>query len=481
MRSTVRSILVLIVVVFTACTYGGDTAGVPWTRGPGRTEVRVGAATRPVPLGFVGFNGTIGSGERGVWLEEGFRAAVERLQPGTIRIFGGTTANYWDWRSGEFVRDRQVPDKFVGRDEVAPPLHLEDFVRVLEQSGAVPLFNLNVVTSTLDEQLAMLRAARSLGLPIERVELGNELYFPHYRDEYPTAERYAAMANEWAVAIKSEFPDAQVAAVADVPRGDSGRRVAEWNERVLPLLHEVDAVTIHVYFESGLGQQGLDGPAGLTSLLRAADERWREAERSVIERVPPGLEVWVTEWSAPAPGRWGQGLAVASLAVRQLLEPKIGLSVYHSLVGSGIFTAIFPSDHGLAFEGFSEGSDVRTERYGFSAVGWAMSQFAALLDGATSASPLEFAPVRLSDGTVVEGTPLLGAWVVGKQSGGVIVNQSSHPVTAALPPELQGLRYGVLSAAPNVLVASSTSLEASDGTTGRFVELAPYSVTRFGG
>ncbi len=65
----------------------------------------------------------------------------------------------------------------------------------------------------------MLRAAQDLGMPIRRIELGNEIYLntPVLVRRFPTPQAYGRTATRWIHAIKRKFP-------ARAGRGDRARR-----------------------------------------------------------------------------------------------------------------------------------------------------------------------------------------------------------------------------------------------------------------
>ena len=93
------------------------------------------------------------------------------------------------------------------------PIHLSDWAQLVSAANAQPVFDLNVVTSNLSNQLAMLHRAEDLGMPILRVELGNEVYLntPVLVRRFPTPQAYGRTATRWIHAIKRNFPHAQVA------------------------------------------------------------------------------------------------------------------------------------------------------------------------------------------------------------------------------------------------------------------------------
>ncbi|MGH9095634.1 MAG: hypothetical protein ACRDXE_10775, partial [Acidimicrobiales bacterium] len=133
----------------------------------------LGGSSRPIPASFLGFNGENLRDQSQVWLDPAFAAAVTRLAPENLRVFGGGTANFWDWRTGTFLATHGAGIVAGGPH---PPIPFTTFVNIVKASAATPVYDLNMLTSNLADQLAMLRQARTDGLPVTLVELGNEMY-----------------------------------------------------------------------------------------------------------------------------------------------------------------------------------------------------------------------------------------------------------------------------------------------------------------
>jgi hypothetical protein len=148
--------------------------------------------------------------------------AVASLAPGTIRYPGGAISNYWDWQTGSVNQPPATTTTTSGSTKAKQGrkrtygFTLSTLEQLTNATGAVPIFDLNVMTSTLQDQLQMLQTASQLGLPIRYVELGNEFYLSdsNYVHAFPTAAAYADLVASWAPAIRAAFPDVQIAAVA---------------------------------------------------------------------------------------------------------------------------------------------------------------------------------------------------------------------------------------------------------------------------
>jgi hypothetical protein len=436
-----------------------------------------------LPPGLLGINGEAIIGP-GVWSNPYFVRSVAVLHPEAIRVFGGTPANFWNWRSGTYVRSPRVPATLSAlRDHIR--VTLVDWALLVRATGAVPVFDLNMFTSDLRSQLAMLHAARRLGMPVAEVELGNELYLPQYAVRFPNGGAYGRVASRWIAAIRRAFPGVLVAADA-YPGRDSSSSIVDtrerrWNSEMLGTLRGETALSLHAYFASGLGPRAsLASPAAAEKMLRAPMRRWVRLAR-LIARLPPRLPVWVTEWNlfdtvARVHGTWAQGLAVAAFGLDLLSAPRVTQTDYETLVDSAPFGAIFGSTAGLELSHGDGGAGAAfravvahaptTPLFGLATGGVAMQALLGALAGSTVSRTISFgrAPVH---GIAFAGTTGFGA---------LIVNLSDRPFLLSVPLFLRGLPYTERSARPITLVAGIASLRNQTGTTTGTFELLPFSL-----
>lgn len=357
-----------------------------------RADIHVTAddAVRELPPHFFGQNSSLV--RNGTWRDARYTHALSRLYAGHVRFPAGTLANYWDWQSGWFKKGLKLP---YGLSEAARnPYELSDLKVMHDKTGAVPAFVLNMLTSDLAEQLAMLRAARRIGLPVLYVELGNEFYLSKTdnMEAFPTAADYAETANEWAAAIRREFPNTKIAAVGTAVRSWDDERRKTWNETLFPLLSGVDAVVIHVYTGAELlkdidttleaaglvetARQQKDKPAddrpgywaadakqrlqlrrlhsdeGLIRMLGMPSQRW--SQMNDLEHLPVGMEVWITEYGlfdriGPARHTWANGLLIAAFSLQALEIPQITKATYHSTFNHPMFAAVYGQENAFGY------------------------------------------------------------------------------------------------------------------------------------
>jgi hypothetical protein len=388
----------------------------------GPLTVRPASGYHRLPLAYAGFNAPF---RRNSWQARSQRLheAVAGLAPGAIRVFGGTTANYWDWRTGKLLDEHGVPPRIRRVAREMSPIHLSDWAQLVRDANAIPVFDLNMVTSTLSDQLAMLGAARQLGMPIRRVELGNELYYgaPRVVGAFPTAGSYGRTATRWIEAIKARYPRAQIAAVGlgyPPPPGDA--RQASWDRAVRRTLHGEDALTFHAYWAASRDRSL--SRAGVAEALAAPLRLLRTLRSHGLERLPKGVDAWVTEWNvwhgAGYRGTWTNGLADAAYLLGLLGEPSVDQEDLHPLVHSQPQAALFGNPSGFEFRG----GGPPTVRYAPTAVGEALGELYPALWGGAKVRRLDVPRSPKLGGTGI--AAVRGVAVEGR--GALLVNLSGR-------------------------------------------------------
>jgi hypothetical protein len=310
------------------------------------------------------------------------------------------------------------------------PVYMSDWARLVEGANAIPVFDLNMVTSSLDDQIDMLHAAEALGMPIRRLELGNELYYANRLvvEAIPTPEAYGRQATRWISALKARFPDAQIAAVGFGYRVHGGRaRLRDWDHRVRKTLRGESAFTFHSYWKAPRGGR-LSG-ARLSDALAAPLRRLRTLRVQAFHRLPPGVGAWVTEWNvrhgAGLRGTWANGLVDAAFLIGLLGERSVSQEDLHPLVHSKPLAALFGDA-----EAFGHG--LHTVRFAPTAVGEAIRLLYPPLWGGVTVRRL-----KVPGGPRFAGTRLAavrGAEVQGR--GALFVNLTGKRQRLELDPEL---------------------------------------------
>jgi hypothetical protein len=417
---------------------------------------------RALPSNYFGFNWDYAGGALFSSDLPGEYSSLTDLHPGTLRWPGGTAANYFQWQQG-YATDSGELNGFR--------FTLQDLEAGYMATGAPPLFDLNVMTSTLQSQVQMLQTAQSLGLPIRYVELGNEFYLdrPDYLKAFPTGTDYGQAAASWVTTLHQDFPGVKVAAAGANDMGDT-TRAQTWNQQMLAAAQQAggvpDAITIHVKPE-------WMAPVTANDIQDLFTEPYAVLGRAnaVIAGLPVQAPVWVTEYnlrpdSASNPGQqvYAHALLVAELALLvQALSSSTLVNYWTSLQAS--------------LNGAYVSSAVLSSPPALTPAGLALAWVGGAAAGASYSYPIVFARgPTLGPG----GPPALVGYRF-SNGNDVLVNLSSQPVT--LPAGIvipSGAAYRQVTDDPTASVSYASQLPLSSGTVGGMLTLPRYSLTLVG-
>ena len=365
----------------------------------------------PVPQNFYGYNFPLLS-----LPSVGITPADDTLVANTIRSIGGKTlripggdpANFWDWDDGALIGDAKE-DEFgdgrrdpAGLDRTPEPLPvwlryevnrvgftIPNLEPLITQAVSVVTWCVNINTSgiqgvetALDKEIRHIGEAISAGIPIRRVELGNELYFgiPNYVSavmdgdpSHSTRDQYAATANKWAQAIRTAYPDLEIYAIGTADLKYAGDRERNWNysldsENIWP---NIDGITIHPYYDiTDIGAELADvgNATRAEELALASMEELRTIFTSPsLGVLPDGQKIIITEHGIledvnnPNTGRIVMGQSwVAALILDAhnhffLQDPRIVETDLHVLTGNAQWNAM-TGDTGLHVDGTKRGT-----------------------------------------------------------------------------------------------------------------------------
>ena len=444
---------------------------------------------RTVTPDLLGLNAVNTTGPR--WDDGGLDAVLSKFGPGVLRYPGGTNANYWDWRKGWFQPGRWPAEK---------PKPVDDKIGVfrtgLTAAGSAPLFVLNVLTyrgavgsaalngAMLRGQIAFLRAAAAAGMPVTKVELGNELYLngavnhgPHgrdYADRFSTAAGYASQMNTWTAALHKDFPGVQVAAVAADPNFIPGvsKRRATWDTDVLPALRGEDVVSVHEI--QRVYQPGPPATVLAQPYIRYQTFKSKQLKLIVADKLPVWLTAYNMEDQTPGhvlQGTWLHGLYVAEQTLLYLANPVFGYIGLSGSVGTAHGGAIFDGPDGLG------AGKPHTVPLALTAAGTTLAAIQSAFHGASKSRALAFTAGPSLGGT---GAPALTGEAVTTPAGQrlVLVNASSQPVTLDLSPVFPGGFTAAELTAPAVTTLitgpSSTATTTISGTAR--LRVGPYTL-----
>lgn len=409
------------------------------------------------------------------WRDPNFLTALAALHPGVLR-FGGTTSMWIDWQTGQFVDSGDLPNNFRRAKAQRKGLTLQDYANVLQATHADAVFDLNMATSSLEHELAMLQKARSIGINVDRIELGNELYdpaFDRYSRLYPSGREYGHAANRWMKTIRASFPDARFGVVmwddASTLTPILPQRVRHWNADVLSVVRSEQALIFHPYWRIAATNTGPNDLAA--ELLRAAAYHWERVASTDLTLLPRGVEAWLTEWNVSytqesavnaTTQTWAQALSTAWFATASATDPRVGLSTIHDVISGGARASLVPAASGNSFLATAQGI--------------AFATVIAVLDGSPDVQRFS-TPILTANKDVpaIAGQPVGG-------SARVIVNPTAQSFfidsrRGASSCDVNNIHYEVTATPVPINSPVNAAITRSSAQRCANVAIAPYSVT----
>lgn len=342
------------------------------------------------------------------------KSHLPALKAKLLRFPSGSFSNWYDWHEGWYIDSPDLPVWDQTLTKV--PNKLEDFKGLLDVSGAGALINLNMLTSDLHDQIAMLKHADSIGIDLKYIELGEEFYLGDEEADtslvlgrYPTAASYGDTAAIWIDSLRKYFPDAKFAVQGIFDKSIDPRKLT-WNESVTSHVTNEDAMTFHYYYASAVGDSAetdaekLDVNYGdMPDMFYQPFKAWDLFQDNGLAQLPPGKEAWVTEYNLsdhirPIHGTWASGLYTALHTMQMLQDERITHVNLHGVSGQAVFGALFYDTYGYNF-GLLPGAHYvgpatqpMTDAWGLTAYGNTMSMMGNALDGKMYASKMNFSP-----------------------------------------------------------------------------------------
>lgn len=319
-------------------------------------SVSANVAGLPRPIPEVGFN--LNAHTRPSWDNTSFRDSLKRLGVAVLRYPGGTESQYWDWQNGQSLPVSAWAINggtlqnfgYLGTSRMVP-FPLEAYKRMLDTLQAVPVIVLNVLSRTLEDQMRMLRRAAQLGIPVDRVELGNEMYFPEtdFVRRFPTAGAYAREMQVWTDSIKAAFPGARVGIIGTttrpvLPNGNpTPARIRFWNDSIYTHYQYRDAITLHNYFRHN-STSAVPDPV---QVMASAFSEWQDSRLFGVDPIDPGMTIWFTEYNMNDGSQnyrvattWLHGLFTAAIHLQMLEARQIDMILNHQITGLAPFASL---------------------------------------------------------------------------------------------------------------------------------------------
>jgi hypothetical protein len=437
---------------------------------PGTVRASFGA-TKPLPANYFGINYDYG-GASSYRADSSVDGQLAALAPGTLRWPAGTGANYFQWQQGYPVA---VPPT-GGTGKCTPPpegevdgeqFTLADLAAAYRATRAIPIFDLNVMSASLADQITMLRtAANTDKVPVKYVELGNEFYLCNsdYVHAFPTAQSYGATVAADVRELHDDFPGVLVAAVGAQPSKNA--RADTWTSGVLSAATGAgrpDAITLHDHpeYNQSLTISGL--PALFTEPYTSAanlDDATKQPDLA-------GMPVWITEYSLSL--HWTQGTPAQRTYANALFESTAALLLARTVPTVALV------DYWSAFGPENSYAETGTDPTTQTPVGLAMAWLDQAARGATSETPIDFAGVPTLGGS---GDPAVLGTSFGTGHGTLLINLAGRTVTVAPGSTIRpGSSYQQVIGDPTAEISDGSTLRSSHGTVGTSLALGPYSMT----
>ena len=171
----------------------------------------------PIHKDIFGVNGNLVRNRKG-YDDAGFIKLFKELGSPYTRFPGGTAANLYDWKTATFKKNPEGPKKHNARvtsynrgmKRLNRHYDTKSFLSCIKQSKSSFAIVLNIANETPDNTKEWMEHIKSLGHTVSKVERGNELYFPGYKNFYPDPMEYVKASKEHSIAIKKVFPDCKV-------------------------------------------------------------------------------------------------------------------------------------------------------------------------------------------------------------------------------------------------------------------------------
>jgi hypothetical protein len=275
------------------------------------------------------------------------QALISAWDPPSLRFPHGVWSNFYDWE----VDGRRIYDNYDGpyRDAVVNNPNLrygfDGFKTLHDNQGFDVLHTWNVNYDSPEKGVRRLQDRRSKGFDVDRIELGNEIFWRSQRSEaVETPELYVAVAQAHSQALKTEDPNIQISVPVTWRTG--GTVHGPWNAALAADQSYYDAVTLHKYIRPG------ESPAGLQEVLDARNQMIQTGED--IRAQFPGKPIWLSEWSIDAGDN-----AISALG---LSDVYLGLIDRPDLFDSAEYFQIHNHDSLIVYDRLGNPKHVKTTR-----------------------------------------------------------------------------------------------------------------------
>jgi len=190
------------------------------------------------------------------WVDNTFNDSVATMYPNVLAY--PPSPDVWDWQNGWFYPQSLLDTCCLDTislnwgqlNATVIDITPENFQNALDQIGAEGLYCLNMISSSVTEQLADITSAKQNGVGLERMRLGDEMGKAgneHSISHFPTAEDYAAACDVYIDSIRDILPNTKIAVSAG-NFGSSNPRAQFWNDALYDMTNKADAFRWSAFF-----------------------------------------------------------------------------------------------------------------------------------------------------------------------------------------------------------------------------------------
>ena len=420
---------------------------------------------RPTPL--IGFNGQANFCT-GNWANQSWLDSLATLNTALLRFPGGTNANHWDWQTGWYQNAATTPS-WVANLTGTCISRADEFKIGMNACNSKALLVINFQHSNIGYQIQGLNYAISKGVPVEKIEMGNEHNIGSSAQQYIPAGTYASLGKVWADSLKSHYPNSKICMVG----GAIGTTTAAWHDSIFSKNPNIDALSFHLYLTAGnndnnyFTRRALSMPFGNTT---GVNYRYNTAKFTQTV-IPSNIEIWATEYNlgeavSGCPiqhaGTWTHALYLNCMSNELMNIPKITMLLNHDVAGSNDFAAVDNNNK-------------------ITAAGVSMGLLGSVSKGTDSTQLITFN----SQPTITWSTttyPSLMGWKFWKTNSNTknawITNLSSQTIKVSVD-QIIGTNFSFAhyKADTNFVVNGIKSLSITTGFSTDSITIPPYSIT----
>lgn len=437
------------------------------------------------------------------WENKKFIEAVKSLNPTLLRYPGGSNSFYWDWRKGKTKNYEELSQSITAIN----PKYTEEYLQSNAQKGKDPfwkqikrynlidytsntisqfsqgaqltqskaIFVLNIISSSLNDQLKMLEEAQMMGLEIDRIEIGNEINHRHelLQEIYPSVEVYADTCEVWIKSIQSKFPNAKIGVV-----GGSKGIFNDWNQVLTRRLSSYKNIgfVLHYYpiFSKKVDLNNtIEYRQFIATTATDLEKKLQNWEWNLTQSFP----TWITEYNIIEKGEktlhntWAHGLFTA-MQVHQLIQKtNAEVLTFHS-IGFDKFTPFSAID--LTSE--------KNPKYKKTASGISTSLWNKLTRGSTNMQSVQLNNTSWNLGIFNSFNPVFAYKSLGERQKLLICNASENTFQITL--DDIGIKKGNMEQYSGILthyvrgeLNQGDDWKVTKKAVNNIIEIPPFSIT----